>query len=183
MDKLSSAIAASIERLRALRQSLSPASELTDALETHVEALRGRVAELEEALPLAAMGKPSAPVAASVERVRTLGKTVELTSELTSALKTQSSSLERQCHRLEEALPSLAAMADRQLESTDTSSASDDGQSSEGTPEMADPARLAALAMAMQGHGRQEVEDYLRSLAVPNIERILVSVFSDGEGG
>jgi exonuclease VII small subunit len=177
----SSTIAASLERVRVLRESLKPTFELMDALKSHVATLKQGGLELEQSLPFDAE-EHSAPATASGERAKALGKTLELVSELARALETQVAALDRHSRGLEEALPSLGKGPERQLGSTDTSPPPEGAGHSKDAGGMADPARLAAVAMAMQGHSRQDVEEYLRSLAVPNIDQILASVFSDGEG-
>jgi exonuclease VII small subunit len=177
----SSTIAASLERVRALRESLKPTTELMDTLKTHVATLKQRGLELEQALPFDAE-EHSAPATPSLERTKALGKTLELVSELARALETQVGALDRQSRGLEEALPSLGKAPEQQLGPTDTSPPPQGAGHSKDAGGMADPARLAAVAMAMQGHSRQDVEAYLRSLAVPNIDQILASVFSEAEG-
>jgi len=133
-----------------------------------------------QTLPFTPGEEPGATGGAASERAKALGRTLELAADLTNALKTQVTALERQCHGLEEALPSLSVARGSQGEPAQPRPTSAPAGGPKGAGGMTEPARLAAVAMAMQGHSREAVEDYLRSLSVPNIEQILSSVFSDG---
>jgi len=103
-----------------------------------------------------------------------LRETLRLATDLAEALATQAARVKRQCQQLEQALDELPALPDAAV-------ALDPGASAPAvTPGPSeDPARLAAMEMALQGASREQIDAYLRNnLRVGDTRELLDEVFS-----
>ena len=115
---------------------------------------------------MSATGLPAA------QQSRELRESLRLARELADALVAQADRVRAQCEQLEDAL--------KNLDMLDAAPAPDpEVEEQPVVRDREDPARLAAMEMALQGRSREDILDYLRrTLDEKRAEQVIAGVFA-----
>lgn len=106
------------------------------------------------------------------QQARELRESLRLARELSIALVAQADRVRMQCEQLEDRLTGLGDLAAFEP----VAAAPDAGEAAQRDPE--EPARLAAMEMALQGRDREEIVAYLRrTLDDERADQVIAAVF------
>jgi hypothetical protein len=105
------------------------------------------------------------------QQARELRESLRRARELADALVAQADRVRAQCQQLEDALGTVDALGAREAETQVTAE-------EPAVRDPVEPARLAAMEMALQGRSQDEIMEYLRrSLDEDKARQVLAGVF------
>ncbi|HEX2015270.1 MAG TPA: hypothetical protein VGN69_01155 [Solirubrobacteraceae bacterium] len=123
---------------------------------------------------MAPLSRPTSPA----RQAASLRESLRLATDLAEALTTQAARVKRQCQELAQALEHMP-----ELPEVEVAPAEESTPASPNGPAEENPARLAAMEMALQGASRAQIDTYLReNLKLSDTSAILDDVLSGRTG-